>query len=383
MKIWSCILECVVLFLLGFGIDGNVQAFERSSNNLLDALKANSNDLDGAIVINTWPFVEATESAWRSLSESNRALDAVEKGCSKCEQLQCDGTVGYGGSPDELGAVSLDASIMDGDTMQAGAVGNLRHVRDAVSAARLVMEHTEHSLLAGLEATKFAHEMGLSLADLNTNHSSNIYVSWKKNHCQPNFRVDVKPNPKHHCGPYYLPKRMESEHTYNPLTMSRRSLSSYVYSNVEPENYNAHDTISMIAKDKFGSMAAACSTNGAKHKVPGRVGDAAIIGGGIYVDSDIGGCGATGNGDIHIRFLPCFHVVQLMREGKSPTQATEIVIKKIASRVESYEGALVALSTNGTHGAAAAGWKNSFSYAYRDGKSHHVKVVKIKTLDLT
>lgn len=66
------------------------------------------------VVINTWGFTEATQVAWEVLEGNGSALDAVEQGCSKCEDLQCDGTVGYGGSPDENGETTLEAMIMDG-----------------------------------------------------------------------------------------------------------------------------------------------------------------------------------------------------------------------------------------------------------------------------
>jgi N4-(beta-N-acetylglucosaminyl)-L-asparaginase len=66
------------------------------------------------IVINTWPFTEATASAWTELHKGSSALDAIEAGCSRCEDLQCDGTVGFGGSPDEDGETTLEAMIMDG-----------------------------------------------------------------------------------------------------------------------------------------------------------------------------------------------------------------------------------------------------------------------------
>ena len=76
-------------------------------------------------------------------------LDAVEKGCSQCEVEQCDGTVGYGGSPDENGETTLDAMIMDGNNMDVGAVGCLRGIKDAISVARFVLERTKHTLLVG------------------------------------------------------------------------------------------------------------------------------------------------------------------------------------------------------------------------------------------
>jgi N4-(beta-N-acetylglucosaminyl)-L-asparaginase len=112
------------------------------------------------VVINTWVpngFSNATKNAWDKLGAGSTALDAIEHGCNWCEELQpysnytcgCDGTVGLGGSPDQNGETTLDAMIMDGNTMAVGAVGALRRVQHAISVARKVMEHTYHTILVG------------------------------------------------------------------------------------------------------------------------------------------------------------------------------------------------------------------------------------------
>jgi len=147
-----------------------------------------------------------------------------------------------------------------------------------------------------------------------------------------------------------------------------------------PRADTAHDTIAMVAIDFRGSIAAGCSTNGAIHKVPGRVGDGAVPGGGAYAESGVGGCGATGDGDIHIRFLPCFQVVESMRRGDHPKDAAEKAIERIARRVPSYRGALVALDASGRHGAACFGW--NFTYSYRDADSKEIQVVGVAPLEL-
>lgn len=109
-------------------------------------------------------FIDAAKKAWTYLDKGSTALDAVEHGCNTCEELQafsnytsgCDGSVGLGGSPDESGETTLDAMIMDGNTMDVGAVGDLRRIKNAISVARKVMENTFHTLLAGDQATAFA-----------------------------------------------------------------------------------------------------------------------------------------------------------------------------------------------------------------------------------
>ncbi|KAI7839426.1 hypothetical protein COHA_006827 [Chlorella ohadii] len=117
----------------------------------------------------------------------------------------------------------------------------------------------------------------------------------------------------------------------------------------------------MVAIAADGSVAAGASSNGAIHKIPGRVGDAAVPGGGAYADSEVGGCGSTGDGDTHLAFLPCFTVVELMRQGRSPQEAAEEAVQRMARRRPGYVGAVVAASRDGSHGAAAFGW--SFAYS--------------------
>ncbi|KAK9291638.1 hypothetical protein L1049_019587 [Liquidambar formosana] len=104
------------------------------------------------VVVSTWPFLEAVRAAWRAVDSGFPAVDAVVEGCSACEVLRCDGTVGPGGSPDENGETTIDALIMDGVTMEVGAVAAMRYVKDGIRAARLVMEHTKHTLLVGDQA---------------------------------------------------------------------------------------------------------------------------------------------------------------------------------------------------------------------------------------
>ena len=100
------------------------------------------------VVMNTW-FANAAQLSYDMVLAGFTALDSIEAGCTLCEDLQCDGTVGYGGSVDSFGDVSLDALIMDAETHDVGAVTNLRNVRHAISAARKVLHYSTHTLLSG------------------------------------------------------------------------------------------------------------------------------------------------------------------------------------------------------------------------------------------
>ncbi|CAK1551620.1 unnamed protein product [Leptosia nina] len=290
------------------------------------------------VVVTTWSFINSTIGAWKVLKNGGSALNAIEIGASICESEQCDGTVGYGGSPGENGETTLDALLMDGKTMNVGAVGAIRRIKNAISVARHVLENTKHSILVGELATEFAVQMGFKEESLNTQDSKQLWMKWhNENHCQPNFWVDVTPDPRKSCGPY------------QPKYRSKTSLSK-----IKGDRYN-HDTIGMVAIDSNGDIAAGTSTNGAKYKIPGRIGDSPIPGSGAYADNDVGGATATGDGDVMLRFLPSFLAVEEMRRGASPTAAAQIAVKRIAKYYPEYMGAVVALSKDGEYGAACHG----------------------------
>ncbi|XP_043211109.1 N(4)-(Beta-N-acetylglucosaminyl)-L-asparaginase-like [Amphibalanus amphitrite] len=312
------------------------------------------------LVVNTWPFTNATETAWQILSASGSALDAVEMGCTTCEKLQCDGTVGFGGSPDENGETTLDAMIMDGDTQNVGAVGCLRRVKSAASVARAVLEHTRHTLLVGELATQFALQLGFKEETLETDHSRQLHQQWRDNNCQPNFWMNVKPDPAQSCGPY--------SRDWAAAAAAQASTPSWA-------SAKAHDTIGMVAIDSQGKMAAGTSTNGAIHKIPGRVGDSPVPGAGAYVDGAVGGAAATGDGDVMMRFLPSFFAVEAMRSGAEPAEACRSALARIVARHPEFVGAMVALTKDGRHGAACHGI-DSFPYSVAGG-GDGVRVINV------
>ncbi|KAI2472938.1 asparaginase-domain-containing protein [Annulohypoxylon bovei var. microspora] len=322
------------------------------------------------MVINTWggPFTAATDAAYLSLLKpETSALDAVEIGCSTCEANQCDGSVGYGGSPDENCETTLDAMIMDGTTMKSGAVAALRRVRDAVSVARAVLEHTTHTLLAGDFATDFAVQNGFAAQNLTTDASAASCAAWRAAGCQPNYRINVSPDPGSSCGPY------------EPLALNSSDGAAYAEELRPRGRPEGHDTISMIALHTSGAMAAGTSTNGAGRKIPGRVGDGPITGSGSYVDGEVGGCGATGDGDVMMRFLPCYQAVENLRRGMSPTEAAEDAVRRMLRKYPEVQSGIVVVNNQGEHGGAGSGW--TFTYAYRGGGMNETVVVSVPPID--
>ncbi|XP_037049375.1 N(4)-(Beta-N-acetylglucosaminyl)-L-asparaginase-like [Bradysia coprophila] len=289
------------------------------------------------IVVNTWNFTNATIKAWDVVYRQQRsAIDAVEEGCSVCEVEQCDGSVGYGGSPSEEGETTLDGMIMDGKTMNVGAVAGLRYIKEAISVARHVLDYTKHTLLVGDQATEFAVKMGFQHQSLSTPNNEQIINDWKARNCQPNYWRNMLPSPETACGPY---EKVSSS------IQDIRVLSP-------PVDEHNHDTIGMIAIDGNGNVAAGTSTNGLTYKIPGRVGDSPIPGSGAYADNSVGGAVATGDGDVMMRFSASFLGVEFLRNGYTPQQAADMVIARIGKYYPENSAAIVVVDVDGNYGSA-------------------------------
>lgn len=255
---------------------------------------------------------------------------------------------------------------MDGTTMKSGAVAGLRRIRDAIAVARHVLDYTTHTLLAGDLATQFAISNGFPVSNLTTDEEAARCAAWREGDCQPNYRINVSPDPKSSCGPY------------TGIALNS-SISTTNKKQVHPNtSQNSHDTISMIAIHPSGTMAAGTSTNGATWKVPGRVGDGPITGSGSYVDGDVGGCGATGDGDIMMRFLPCYQAVENLRLGMSPTAAAEDAVKRMLRKYPAVQSGIVVVDREGRHGGAGSGW--TFTYAFRGEGMNATEVVSVAPL---
>ncbi|KAI3386525.1 hypothetical protein SNEBB_006059 [Seison nebaliae] len=327
--------------------------------------------LERPFILNTWNFSIATITAWNELmnckesnliyrSKKNNLLNSLVAGCSACEQHQCDGTVGYGGSPDTTGETTLDAMIMDGDEMDVGAVADLRNIKEASQVSLSVLEHTQHTLLVGDAASNFAVEMGFERQNLSTPKSEEIFHNWKSHKCQPNFWKNVLPNPQEQCGPY-KPKKMK---------------------NVKDEfTYTSHDTIGMIGVVGT-SIAIATSTNGANHKISGRVGDSPIMGAGGIADSRSRiGVVATGDGDVMMRFLPAAKVRTLYQLGYSLDECLERTMTEIVSYYPHVNGALLAATIDGEYSAICHGFNGRFPFNVITAKEKNVLTIYVDCID--
>ncbi len=137
-----------------------------------------------------------------------------------------------------------------------------------------------------------------------------------------------------------------------------------------------HDTVSVAALDAHGALAVATSTNGLAFKLPGRVGDGAVAGGGSYARTGVGACGATGDGDTMLPFLPCYQVVESLRLGWAPQDAAEDALARITALAPGFTGAVFALAADGRHGAAAHNWV--FQYTVRAEGDDQARVFTVE-----
>ncbi|PSN45005.1 N(4)-(Beta-N-acetylglucosaminyl)-L-asparaginase [Blattella germanica] len=213
-----------------------------------------------------------------------------------------------------------------------GAVGALRNVKNAISVARHVLEHTQHSMLVGDQATAFAVSMGFKEESLQTEQSKEMWQKWKENGCQPNFWMNVEPDPTRNCGPY------------KPVSgaIKLKKINDVVKNNMFSDKN--HDTIGMVAIDSVGRIAAGTSTNGAKYKIPG------------------------------------FFAVEEMRRGSSPSTAGELAIRRIIGHYPNFVGAIVVLRIDGEYGAACHGLP-TFKYSVCNNLLGEVTVQSVNCIE--
>src|SRR5579863_2723479 len=275
----------------------------------------------GGIFLSTWDFgVEANRRAAEVFACGGSLLDAVEKGINLVEDDPNVTSVGYGGLPNAEGEVELDAGIMDGTTHRAGSVCNLHKIKNPISVARLVMERTLHTTMAGEGALRFAIEMGFQPQQLLTPESLSEWLKWKNTPNRPTFWID-------------------RDH---------------------------HDTIGMLAVDGRGKVVAGCSTSGLAWKLPGRVADSPIFGCGYYADDAAGAASATGNGDVMVNYCTSIFIVNRMAQGSHPQEACNDLMRfmaKTAPNLHDDMYCVIAIGPSGEIGAASMNSKQPLQYA--------------------
>ena len=281
---------------------------------------------NGPVLLTTWEWgIEANARAAEILVAGGSLLDAVEKGINVVEDDPNVDSVGYGGLPNAQGEVELDAGIMDGTAHRAGAVCNLHKIKNPISVARLVMEKTRHTTMAGEGALQFAIEMGFEPMQLLTPKSLEAWLKWKNAPNHETFWID-------------------REH---------------------------HDTVGMVGIDGKGRVAAGCSTSGLAWKIPGRVADSPLVGCGYYAEDEAGAASATGNGDVMANYCTSMFVVRRMAQGAHPQEACDDLMRFMAQSAPNLNDdmyCVIAINPSGEVGAASMNSKQPLKYAlWRNG----------------
>lgn len=256
------------------------------------------------VVIASANGLRAAARAMELIKQGKDALDAVIAGVSLVEADPEDNSVGYGGLPNEEGVVELDASVMHGPTGRGGSVAALRNIMHPSQVARVVMERTDHVLLVGDGALRFARAHGFKEENLLTEEARLAWLKWKEN---------LSPNddwlPPHDINTKGIGKLLEA---------ARRH----------------YGTINCNAVDLQGNVSGCTTTSGLAFKIPGRVGDSPILGAGLYVDNEVGAAGSTGRGEANLLACSSVNIVEFMRQGKSPEAACRLACERIARQTK-------------------------------------------------
>jgi N4-(beta-N-acetylglucosaminyl)-L-asparaginase len=314
--------------------------------------------------------------AMEMIKAGEDTLDAVVAGVNIVEDDPRDSSVGYGGLPNEEGDVELDASVMHGPTRRAGAVACLRHIKNPSKVAKIVLERTDHILIVGEGALRFALKQGFKKEDLLTEESRKAWLAWKEK---------LNPNDGWGPSPIKTDRSGGGKVSYNRLSQEDILLDEWI----EDKLLNRPTgTINCLAVDGNGDISGVTTTSGLAWKIPGRVGDSPLIGCGLYVDNDVGAAGSTGRGEECIYINGAHTVVENMRRGMPPADAAMDAIKRVAARYGNNQEELrkfnlnfYAVNKRGEFGGAALWshtrsgdaslWKRS-SFAIHDGKEARI-----------
>jgi N4-(beta-N-acetylglucosaminyl)-L-asparaginase len=271
------------------------------------------------VVIASANGLEAVRHALETIQSGGDTLEAVVEGVNLVELDPEDMSVGYGGLPNAEGVVQLDSSVMHGPSRGAGAVASLEGVKTPSRVAVAVMRYTDHVMLVGEGAQRFARQMGFEIHDtLLTPAARERWMRWKRSLSDRDDWLD--PEETGLGDSEFL--RDLADPGGGAGGMETGMLESY-------DGVRPWGTINCNAVDPAGNLSGVTTTSGLAWKIPGRVGDSPIIGAGLYVDNDVGAAGSTGRGEAVIKTVGSHSVVELMRQGMSPTDAALEALRRV------------------------------------------------------
>lgn len=262
----------------------------------------------------------AADAGWSVLQEGGSAVDAVEASTRVLEDDPCF-DAGYGSYLNRDGEVELDAILMDGCDLKFGAVAGVKGVKNAVTLARRIMEATPHALIVGRGAERLAAEWGLTVAP-ESMITPEMLAAWRRHAADEAATRNV---------PGVL----------SPADILR----------LQSRLPTLGDTVGAVAVDSSGRVAAATSTGGTHHKLPGRVGDSPIVGAGAYADNLAGGVSCTGHGESIMRICMAFVACQAMARGAEAMAAANEAVTRLSERTGG-PGGCIAVDQQGRLGWA-------------------------------
>ena len=306
------------------------------------------------VVIASANGIRGVARAYDMITRQNAdTLDAIIAGVNIQELDPNDQSVGLGGLPNEEGVVQLDASCMHGPTKRAGAVGALEDIATPSLVAKAVMDYTDHIMLVGAGAKKFALEMGFKEQNLLTEKSRRDWLRWKACLNPADAWLDTRSDS---AGPPPTASIPFDDPLHVRFTTG---------------------TINMNAVNAAGDLSSVTTTSGLSWKLPGRVGDSPIIGAGQYCDNTVGAAGSTGRGEANIKTCGAFLIVEFMRQGISPDEACMKTIDRVIAMTERrlldargrplFDLQFYALAKDGRFGSATAYEGARFSVADSQG----------------
>jgi len=301
------------------------------------------------IAISSANGLRACARAVELLKSGADTLDAVIAGVNINEEDPEDNSVGYGGLPNEEGIVELDASVMHGPTRRAGSVASIRGIKTPSKIAKLVMEETDHIMIVGDGALRFAKAYGFREENLLTEKSRLAWLTWKRS------LRDATDHNNWTDGVDAPPKKPKAElRKYFPDANDELLAWAWEMAIRPPTG-----TINCLGLNTKGEMSGTTTTSGLAWKIPGRVGDSPIIGAGLYVDQEIGAAGSTGRGEENIRISGAHTIVENMRHGMSPKDACLDALKRISrnfnhdpKRLNQFDINFYALRKDGAYAGA-------------------------------
>ena len=273
--------------------------------------------------------IRGVQIAYDMLVRGADPLDAAIAGVNVVELDPTDQSVGLGGLPNADGVVQLDASVMHGPTKRAGSVAAIEDIATPSLVAKAVMDYTDHVMLVGAGARRFAIEMGFTPQNLLTEKSRQDWLRWRANLNRDDAWLDraddvkiARPTPPPRTSHRMPAFRQDALERDDHVFLDERGV---------PHTYG---TINMNALTATGDIGSVTTTSGMSWKIPGRVGDSPIIGAGQYCDNEVGAAGSTGRGEANIKVCGAFLAVELMRNGLSPEAALMKVIERVIAMTE-------------------------------------------------